>query len=218
MTSPNNRRKHTTPDLSNCSLTHARIIASGSKEYQSSWQYNVADHFKDKSTEEIRQTLRETAFPYAVCAEQICGDFNIGTIMRNANAFNARKFYYVGNKRFDKRGAVGTYHYLDCEWLETLDQLMELKKEYRFVGIDCLPRSSPIEEYQWNQKTPCLLIFGEEGVGLSTGMQLMCDDILMISMWGSVRSINVGTASGIAMHHLTSSLIKERQTNVQPQE
>ena len=77
-------------------------------ERWSLWQRNVMDHFKDMPDEEIKEELQKTAHPFAVCMEQWQGDFNIGTLIRNANAFNAEKVFYIGRKRYDRRGTVGT--------------------------------------------------------------------------------------------------------------
>ena len=84
-----------------------------------SWTYNVVDEFKDKSTDEIKDILRATSHPFAVLMENWQGDFNIGTMIRNANAFNAKKVFYYGKKRYDRRGAVGTHHYVDLHHLDT---------------------------------------------------------------------------------------------------
>jgi tRNA G18 (ribose-2'-O)-methylase SpoU len=211
----NTQRKTTQPNLADCSLIHARVAASGNKDHLSSWQYNVEDRFKDKSTEEIRQALRETSFPYAVCIENLSYDYNIGTVIRNANAFNAREVFYVGEKRYDKRGRVGVQNYTDITWLETIDQLAALKDRYRFIAVDNTPRAISLNEYQWDDKTPCMLVFGGEGTGISTHMQMLCDDAIKISQYGSIRSLNVGTASGIVMHSLVSSIMKERKINEQ---
>jgi tRNA G18 (ribose-2'-O)-methylase SpoU len=134
---------------------------------------------------------------------QIQGDFNFGTVVRNANAFGAREaFYYGPRKKWDRRSAVGTYHYTKVSWIpesEGLGSILELKETYpTFVGVDILPGiSSCMEEYAWKPGT--LMIFGEERRGLSPEMLDICDDVIHITQRGSVRSINVGTAAGIAM-------------------
>jgi len=168
------------------------------REHYSCWQYNVIDKFKGVSPEDVRESLRKTARPFAVCFEHWIGDFNIGTGVRNANAFNAEAVYYVGEKKWDKRSAVGVYNYTPVIFLPTVDDLLALKEEYIFVGIDNVSGSVSIQEFHWEPKT--LLIFGEEGTGLTPAMQNLCDAIVEIPMFGSVRSLNCGTASGIVMY------------------
>jgi tRNA G18 (ribose-2'-O)-methylase SpoU len=190
-------KKRTTPDLSLTSPTHQEAIAKGNEHF-SSWQYNVMDHLKSKSVEEIRQYLKDTALPYAICVENIIGDFNLGTVARNANAFNAKEFFYVGIKKVDRRSMLGVQNYTDIQWLATVDDLIKLKDKYVFIGIDNNVRSVPLSTYTFVPNT--LFIFGEEGVGLTPIIQAMCKDIVYIEQQGSVRSLNVGTASGIIMH------------------
>ncbi len=158
---------------------------------------NVIDEFKGLSTEQIKNHLKSTSFPYAVLFENWIGDFNLSTGIRNANAFNASEIFYMGRKRFDKRGAVGTYNYKDVSFIENETQLLELKKKYVFIGIDNVPGAVTMKNFVWPKNT--LMIFGEEGKGLSPYVQNLCDSIVYIEQFGSVRSINCGTASGITM-------------------
>jgi tRNA G18 (ribose-2'-O)-methylase SpoU len=158
---------------------------------------NVIDEFKGMSTDQIKIKLKETSFPYSVLFENWIGDFNLSTGIRNANAFNASEIFYMGRKRFDKRGAVGTYNYKDVSFIENEEQLLSLKNRYTFIGIDNVPGSVSMKDFVWPKNT--LMIFGEEGKGLSKYTQELCDQIVYIEQFGSVRSINCGTASGITM-------------------
>ena len=96
-----------------------------------SWTYNVVDQFKNKSVEEIKDILRSTSHPFSVLMENWQGDFNIGTMIRNANAFNAKKVFYYGKRQYDRRGTVGTHHYVDLNYIDTREGLLELKEKYR---------------------------------------------------------------------------------------
>jgi len=172
------------------------------------WQRNVADPLKEKSEEEIRQILRETANPFAVCFEHWLGDFNMATGVRNANGFNAKEIYYIGDKKWDRRGAVGVHNYTEIQWIPTVADFALLKEKYTFVGIDNVPGSVPMANYEWPENT--MMIFGEEGPGLTPAMQAWCKDIVHIEMFGSVRSFNCGSASAIAMYDFVSKY-KARQ-------
>jgi tRNA G18 (ribose-2'-O)-methylase SpoU len=191
----------TTPDLSATSPKHLEALAAGNEHF-SLWQRNVADHFKSKSEEEIKSTLRATAHPFAVCMEHLIGDFNFGTIIRNANAFNAKEVFYIGDKKWDRRAAVGVHNYTPVQWLETVDELIKLQEKYIIVGIDNVPGSIPIQQYEWEPNS--LMVFGEEGVGLTPAMQSFCHEIVEVPMYGSVRSLNCGVASGIVMYDFVS--------------
>jgi tRNA G18 (ribose-2'-O)-methylase SpoU len=167
-----------------------------------SWTYNVEDRFKGKSKEQIKKTLRTTCNPFSVMMEHWQGDFNIGTMIRNANAFNAKKVFYYGKKKYDRRGAVGTHHYVDLTYIDNPGGLVSLKSDFTFVCLDNVKGSIPMEDFEWPENS--LMIFGEEGRGISKEMLEMADHIVSIKQYGSVRSMNVGTTSGIAMYDYMS--------------
>src|SRR5574338_841424 len=152
----------TKEDLSVASEKHQQAIQAGDDHWRS-WQYNVADQWKDKSPEDIKAALKRSGYPFAVCFEHWINDFNMGTGIRNANAFNAKEVFYVGDKKWDKRAAVGVYNYTDVTWLPTIDDLVKLQDRYTIVGIDNVPGSVPMMSYSWPRNT--LMVFGEEGVG-----------------------------------------------------
>lgn len=187
----------TIPNLAEVSPTHLQALAAGDSHYRS-WQYNVADQYKGMTTEEIKSAIQKTSNSFAVCFEHWVGDFNMGTGIRNANAFNAKEVFYVGDKKWDRRSAVGVHNYTEVQWLSTLDELVKLQERYVIIGIDNVPGSVPISSYSFPKNT--LMVFGEEGTGLTPGMQALCKNIVHIEMFGTVRSLNCGTASGIAMY------------------
>ena len=182
-------------------------------ERWSLWQRNVVDRFKSMSDEEIKEELQRTAHPVAVCMEQWQGDFNISTLIRNANAFNVEKVFYFGRRRYDRRGTVGTHNYTEVQYLDGgYEQLESLKNQYTLVGIDNnVPQKTyKLGEFDWNMLSkPPLMIFGEEGTGLTQEVIQMCQILIEIPQYGSVRSLNVGTSSGVLLydyvHHLRSS-------------
>lgn len=186
----------TQPDLSLNSVKHQEAMTNDPNF--TAWQYNVVDHLKGKSVDEIKIHLKDVAHPFSVAMENWRGDFNFGTLVRNANAFGAQEVFYIGDKKWDKRAAVGVYNYTEVQWIPTVEHLKKLKEKYVFIGIDNVPGSRSISSYQFVPNT--LFVFGEEGVGLTPEMQSMCKDIVAIDQFGSVRSLNCGTASGIIMY------------------
>lgn len=190
-------KNQTVPNISANSPAHVQALQNGDDHYKS-WQQNVADHFKGLTEEEIRQELQANANPFAVCFEHWIGDFNMGSGIRNANGFNAKEVFYLGDKKWDRRAAVGVYNYTPVKWLPTLDDFIMLSNEYTIVGIDNVPGSVSLSNYRWKPNT--LMVFGEEGTGLTPAIQALCQDIVAIPMYGSVRSFNCGVASGIVMY------------------
>jgi len=171
---------------------------------------NIIDKYKNDrltrwTTELIKEDLQRTAFPYAVVMENFAGDFNIGTVVRNANAFNARCVYYLGNKHWDRRGAVGTHNYTDVKRIKTREDLIKLKEEYTLVGVENSVSSAiALDKFEWPDRT--LLIIGEEGVGITSETLALCDHYVYIPQFGSVRSLNAGVASGIVMNDLITKI------------
>ena len=191
----------TVPDMTLTSPKHQEAIALGNDHFRL-WERNVIDEFKSLSESEIKTKLQATAFPYAVCFENLINDFNIASSIRNANAFNAKEVFYIGDKKIDRRGMQGVHNYMNITWLPTIEDFVNLKSTYKIVGFDNIEGSMPLSSYVWTPNT--LIVFGSEGVGLSNQMQSMCEEFVYIEQFGSVRSLNVATASGIAMNDFVS--------------
>ena len=178
------------------------------EDRHSLWQRAVIDEFKTLSNDEIKNKLIEKQLPFAVLVENWVGDFNIGSCIRNANAFGAIEFIYLGRKKIDRRGACGSYHYINISNVKTREELITLKSKYRFVAIENIRKTHFLEDYSWNKDKPSLLIFGEEGIGITSETLDLCDDIVEIKQRGSVRSVNASVASGIAMHSFATQYSK----------
>ena len=179
------------------------------KENWSLWKRNVVDKYKSMTDEQIRRDLAENKNPIAVCMEHWRGDFNIGTLIRNANAFNVEKVFYLGKRKIDRRGAVGTHHYVDIVHMSgVVCDLVDLKEQYTFIAIDNnIPNTEKLDEFSWNTlEKPPLVFFGEEGYGLTQEVLDLCDYRVEIEQYGSVRSLNVGTSSGLVLYELSRHL------------
>src|SRR5271155_4103280 len=165
----------TQPSLSATSPLHIQATAEGEEHFRR-WERNVADHLKDKSEEEIKAHLQGNSHPFAVMFENWIGDFNLATGIRNANGFNAKEVFYLGNRKWDRRGAVGVYNYTPVQWIANTEELAKLQERYVFIGVDNVPGSIPIESFVWPHvhDKDTLMIFGEESTGLTPGMQAMC--------------------------------------------
>jgi len=161
---------------------------------------NVIDEYRYWSREAIVEDLDSKRHPFHVVIENWQQDFNIGTIVRNANAFLAHTVHIVGKRRWNRRGAMVTDRYQHVEHHETIDEFLAFARtgNLPLVGIDNVDGSSPIEAASIPSR--CVLVFGQEGPGLSPALVEHCQQVLHITQFGSTRSINVGVASGIAMH------------------
>ena len=142
--------------------------------------------------------LRRHSFHVAI--ENWQHDLNIGTVVRNANAFMAMSVHIVGKRKWNRRGAMVTDRYQHVVHHPTVAGFLEEMKEreLQVIGVDNLPGSVPIEEVTLPRN--CVLVFGQEGPGLSEQIRNVVDLVVSITQFGSTRSINAGVASGIAMH------------------
>jgi tRNA G18 (ribose-2'-O)-methylase SpoU len=135
-----------------------------------------------------------------VAIENWAHDLNIGTVVRCANAFLASSVHIVGRKRWNRRGAMVTDRYQHVLHHATLEELVAWchDQELPLLGVDNTPGSLPIDSYDLPRA--CVLLFGQEGPGLTEAAQQAAEAVLHIRQFGSTRSVNAGVAAGIAMH------------------
>ncbi len=167
---------------------------------------NVLDQYRYWTTEAIIADLDTRRHSFHVAIENFQHDFNIGTIVRNANAFLAHTVHIVGKKRWNRRGAMVTDRYQHIAYHESVGEFVDWagNADLEIVGIDITDVSRPIEAASLPDR--CVLVFGQEGPGLSEKMVEQCAEVFHITQYGSTRSINVGVASGIAMYEMTRRL------------
>lgn len=159
---------------------------------------NVVDEFRGMSVDQIKESLDTRRHPLHIAIENIERDFNAGTIVRNANAFNIEAVHIIGRRQWNKRGAMATNLYMNVYYHPTIDDFKNAVMGRHIVGIDNVETSIPLHEYRFPDKA--VLVFGGEGPGLSPEMIAECEAIVAIEQFGSTRSVNVGVASGIAMY------------------
>lgn len=157
---------------------------------------NVVDYLQSYDDEFIRDFLAPSRLPMQVACENISGDFNKSSVIRSAEGFNLSKVWLVGDKKWDRRGAVGAHNRIPWEHRESLSELPT--DGYRVVALDNIPGAIPIHLYRWNPKT--ILVVGEERRGVSSEGIESADDVVYIPMMGAVRSFNVASAASMAMY------------------
>jgi tRNA G18 (ribose-2'-O)-methylase SpoU len=161
---------------------------------------NVVDRYRYWRVDAIVADLDTRRHPFAVAIENWRHDLNIGTVVRTANAFQAREVIIVGNRRWNRRGAMVTDRYLHIRHIATAAELAAYADGagYEIVAIDNLPGAVPLETFAMPARA--LLLFGQEGTGLTDEAKAAARAVCSIAQYGSTRSINAGVAAGIAMH------------------
>jgi tRNA G18 (ribose-2'-O)-methylase SpoU len=137
---------------------------------------------------------------FHVAIENWQHDLNIGSIVRTANAFLADTVHIVGRKRWNRRGAMVTDRYQHVLHHESIQALVEYAKQQELpvVAVDNVPQSRPIETTVLPRE--CIIIFGQEGPGLSPEAIQAADLVIEITQFGSTRSLNASAAAAIVMH------------------
>lgn len=161
---------------------------------------NVVDAYRYWTVEAIVADLDARRNPLHVAIENWQHDLNIGSIVRTANAFNVAAVHIVGKRRWNRRGAMVTDRYVHIEHHPTVDALSSWADAagLPLVGIDNLPTAEPIETAVLPEAV--ILLFGQEGPGLTDAALAACSGHLSIAQFGSTRSINAAAAAAIAMH------------------
>ena len=159
---------------------------------------NVVDKYRYWKVEAIRQDLAKSTNDFEVAIENWQHDFNIGTIVRNANAFNARRVHIIGRRHWNKRGAMVTDAYLNVVHHASVAEFIELVGDKHIIAIDNITGSKSLSEV--TLPSSAVFVFGGEGPGLSSEMIAASEQMVKIEQYGSTRSVNVGVASGILMY------------------
>ncbi len=161
---------------------------------------NVEDRYRGWSVAAIRADVALRSHPFHVAIENLVHDFNIGSIVRTANAFGARSVHVVGNRRWNRRGAMVTDRYLDVRHQPDAAALhaWATAEGLPVVGVDNISGAMPVETTELPPR--CVLLFGAEGPGLSPAAAAGCTQLVGIGQFGSTRSINVGAAAAVVMH------------------
>ncbi len=158
---------------------------------------NVLDEFKDMPMDAIIAKLDKRGVEVEIAIENLKRDFNMGTIVRTANAFGIRKIHIIGSKQWNKRGAMMTDKYLTIAYYPSVGDFSSQQQDKTVVAVDNVRGALDIRDVP--KTRGAILVFGAEGPGLSEEMMSVANTIVEIPQIGSTRSINVGVAAGIAM-------------------
>ena len=165
---------------------------------------NVVDKYRYWSMEAIVADLDSKRHSFHVAIENWQHDLNIGSIVRTANAFLAAEVHIIGNRRWNRRGAMVTDRYQHIKHHPTVEDFVAWArtandgKALPIIAIDNVPGCKQLETYQVPKN--CVLLFGQEGPGLSEAAIAASKDVVEITQYGSTRSINASAAAAITMH------------------
>ena len=162
---------------------------------------NVIDEYKGMPHDEIVADLDAHGSSLEIAVDNVERDFNMGTIVRSANAFGVRHVHIIGRRQWNKRGAMMTDKYLHVHYYHDIEEFMAGMASKHLVAVDNVPGSVPIERAELPRNT--VLLFGAEGPGIRQELLTRAHSIVKIQQYGSTRSLNVGVAAGIVMYEWT---------------
>lgn len=171
----------------------AELLAQGDSR-------NVVDEYRYWTMEAIVADLDARRHPFHVAIENWQHDSNIGSIVRTANAFLAAEVHIVGRRRWNRRGAMVTDRYQHIREHPSVDDLVAWAREQGLpiVAVDNVEGSVDVRDADIPER--CVLLFGQEGPGLTAEALAAADVVVEIAQAGSTRSINAGAAAAIVMH------------------
>lgn len=162
---------------------------------------NVIDKYKGMPHEAIVADLDANGSSLEIAIDNVERDFNMGTIVRSANAFGVRHIHIVGRKQWNKRGAMMTDTYLHVHYYAETDAFMAAISGKVLIAVDNVPGAQALDAADMPQNA--VLLFGAEGPGIREELLYKAAGIVKIEQFGSTRSLNVGVAAGIAMYEWT---------------
>jgi tRNA G18 (ribose-2'-O)-methylase SpoU len=161
---------------------------------------NVLDRYHYWTVAAIKADLDKNRSTLEIAIENLQRDYNMGTIVRAANAFNINKVHIIGRKQWNKRGAMVTDLYMNIQYHDDVKSFAEVMKKTgrEMIAVDIVKGAKNLSESKLPEKV--VLVFGAEGPGLSKEMLATAKETVMIEQFGSTRSVNVGVAAGITMY------------------
>jgi tRNA G18 (ribose-2'-O)-methylase SpoU len=161
---------------------------------------NVVDAYRYWTREAIIADIDNRRHALHVAIENFGHDANIGSVVRTANAFAVDTVHIVGRRRWNRRGAMVTDRYQRLCHHDSTAQLLDFATSagLTVVAVDNVPGAARLEETALPRD--CLLVFGQEGPGITDETCAGAAITVSIAQFGSTRSINAGVAAGIAMH------------------
>ncbi len=161
---------------------------------------NVVDAYRYWTRDAIIADIDNRRHALHVAIENFGNDANIGAVVRTANAFAVDTVHIVGRRRWNRRGAMVTDRYQRLRHHDTTAELLAFAADagLTVVAVDNVPGAVRLEHTELPRD--CLLIFGQEGPGITDDAKAGAAVTVSIAQFGSTRSINAAVAAGIAMH------------------
>lgn len=154
-----------------------------------------------------RTWRRRTEGRVGLVLDGVQSPFNVGAIVRTAAALTVDHLWLVERTASPSdtktgRTAMGTQRYLDWTWHDDAAGAVAAARAdgYRIVGLELTGDATPLPEAGLDGDV-CLVV-GHEDRGLSPATLALCDEVTFVPQLGRVGSLNVATATAIALYEV----------------
>jgi tRNA (guanosine-2'-O-)-methyltransferase len=154
-----------------------------------------------------RERRRNTEGRVALVLEDVQNPFNVGAIVRTAAAFAVDDVWLVGatpelGQPKVQKTALGTNRYLSCTRVARVGEAIDAAHDdgYHVIGLELAEGARPLPDV--STKSDVALVVGHEDRGLSRAALTSCDELAHIPQLGKIASLNVATATAIALYEV----------------
>lgn len=165
---------------------------------------NIIDHYKYWTNEAIKADLDKKRHNFSVICWNTGYDFNVAGVIRSANAFLCKDVVIFQRKKFDRRGTVGTIHYLNMIYYKTIEELKNYFNTFELkplvIAMENVPQAKDVNRFEFPRDRHVIFMFGQESLTLPDELLALCEEVLYIPQHGTVRSLNVASAATVAMN------------------
>jgi len=164
-----------------------------------------------KTLKEDILNINKNRTPIILILDELTDIGNIGLIFRIADALRIGKIYIYNykqelNYKLLHRKSRASIQYVPFEYINDLNNIIELKKTHKLIVLDKTNKSITYNKTKYTK--PICLIIGAEITGVSQKLINISDQSIHLPMLGINTSINVATATSVALYHIFSELKK----------
>ncbi len=161
------------------------------------------DELERKTAEEFRQSNK---FPVIAVLENVRSAYNVGSVLRTADAFLLQAVYTTGytahppHRQITKTALGADETVSSRHFASAADAIVQLKSEgFSVYAIEQVKNSILLQDFKVKEEDRIALIFGNEVTGVEQDTIALCDGCIEIPQMGTKHSLNIATAAGIML-------------------
>jgi 23S rRNA (guanosine2251-2'-O)-methyltransferase len=170
------------------------------------------DELNRKSVQEFKESPK---IPVIAVLENVRSAYNVGSVLRTADAFLLEAVYTTGytahppHKQVTKTALGADETVTSRHFPSAAEAIAELKAAgYKIWAIEQAENSRPLQQFEWESGDKIAVVFGNEVTGVEQSTMLLCHGCLEIPQLGAKHSLNISVAAGIVLWELAKSRIE----------